>query len=338
MDLARQGGRGQGGTPNTRTKLSLWRHLEQWWFAPFVPERLALLRVCVGAFAWLYLLVLSKNLLGYRRFASQYFAPVGPVAVLLEQPLDVVWLSLSLGVALGLGPAFIWGYRFRLTGPLFALLVLWLMSYHSSWGMVFHTDNLMVFHLLILAVVPAADACSIDARRRLRAVPHASASEEVDDGRYGWPVRLMCIATTLTYAIAGWAKWDRVGPEWFVGETLRRQIAYDNLRKLSLGAPYSPVGVALLEWEWVFPLLACLSFLFEFGAPLALCGARVAWWWVLGMWSFHVGVLCFMAILFPYPLCGVAFLSFFALERLCTTARPGWRRFLGAPQVDHGSQ
>jgi hypothetical protein len=229
-------------------------------------------------------------------------------------------------MALLLGPAFIWGYRFWLTGPIFALLVLWLMTYRSSWGMVFHTENLLVIHLLILAAAPAAAACSLDARRRARrhTMPPPLARPDIVDGRYGWPVRLMCLATTATYAIAGWTKWQRVGAEWFLGETLQQQIAYDNLRKMSLGSLHSPLGVALLEWEWIFPLLAWLTFLFEFAAPLALCGTRVAWWWVLGVWGFHVGVLCCMAILFPYPVSGVAFLSFFAVERLA--AQAGLRR------------
>jgi hypothetical protein len=310
----------------------LWRRLDQWWFAPLVPERLAVLRIGVGVYAWLSLVILSQSVLTSTRFAPAYFAPVGLVAVFLTAPLPAAWLYLTLGMALLLGPAFIWGYRFWLTGPVFALLVLWLMTYRSSWGMVFHSKNLLVLHLLILAAAPAAAACSLDARRRARqqTIPRPLAQYEIAIGRYGWPVRLLCVATTVTYAIAGWTKWQRVGAEWFLGEALRQQIAYDNLHKLSLGSLHSPLGVALLEWEWVFPVLAWLTFLVECAAPLALCSARVAWWWVLGTWSFHVGVLGCMAILFPYPVSGVAFLSFFAVERLA--ARAGFRRiFAGAP-------
>jgi hypothetical protein len=333
MDVSpeHQCGTGQTDAPNAGATFGLWRRLDQWWFAPFAPERLAVLRICVGTYAWLSLVILSQSLLSYRSFAKAYFAPVGLVDVFLDAPLPAGWLYLALGMALLLGPAFIWGYRFWLTGPIFALLMLWLMTYRSSWGMVFHTENLLVIHLLILAAAPAAAACSIDARRRARRqnMPPPLVRPEVADGHYGWPVRLMCLATTATYAIAGWAKWQHVGAEWFRGETLQRQIAYDNLRKMSLGSPHSPLGVALLEWGWIFPLLAWLTFLFEFAAPLALCGRRVAWWWVLGTWSFHVGVLCCMAILFPYPVSGVAFLSFFAVERLATHA--GFRRVFAGP-------
>jgi len=159
--------------------------LAQWWFAPYPPERLAVLRVAVG-------------------------------------------------------------YRFRITGPLFAILVLALMTYRSSWGMVFHTENLPVLHLLIVAVAPAAAAGSIDVRR------HAPSADRLRGG-FGWPVRLMCVVTVLAYSIAGWSKWQRVGIEWFLGDALRSQIAYDNLRKISFGAAHSPLGVAFLSFFAVGP-------------------------------------------------------------------------------------
>jgi hypothetical protein len=318
-------GTGPADAPKAGATFGLWRRLDQWWFAPFVPERLAVLRICVGIYAWLSLVILSQNLLSYTSFAKAYFAPVGLVAVVLDAPLAAGWLYLALGMALLLGPACIWGYRFWLTGPVFALLVLWLMTYRSSWGMVFHTENLLVIHLFILAAAPAAAACSIDARRRARR--RTLARHEIADGRYGWPVRLMCLATTVTYAIAGWAKWQHVGAEWFLGETLQRQIAYDNLRKISLGSAYSPLGVALLEWEWLFPLLAWLTFLFEFGAlaPSRRAGGGGGSW----ACGFSCRRLCCMAILFPYPVSGVAFLSFFAVERLA--ARAGFRRIFAEP-------
>jgi hypothetical protein len=208
MDVApeHQRGTGQADAPNAGATFGLWRRLDRWWFAPFVPERLAVLRICVGIYAWLSLVILSQSLLSYRSFAKAYFAPVGLVAVFLAAPLPAGWLYLALGMALLLGPAFIWGYRFWLTGPAFALLMLWLMTYRSSWGMVFHTENLLVVHLLILAAAPAAATCSIDARRRARqqTMPTPLTHHEIADGRYGWPVRLMCLATSVTYAVAGW--------------------------------------------------------------------------------------------------------------------------------------
>ena len=63
------------------------------------------------------------------------------------------------------------------------------------------------------------------------------------------------------------------------------------------------------------PPLAALSLLLELGAPLALVPGRLGKLWVLSLDCFHVGVVLLMAIVFFYPLSGVAFASFFPLER-----------------------
>src|SRR5260221_7851711 len=99
--------------------------------------------------------------------------------------------------------------RFAVTGPLFALLMLWVTSYRNSWGMIFHTDNLLVVHLGVLAQSDAAAALSIDARSR--AAPAASAA------RFGWPVRLISASTTFVYLLAGIAKLKITGWSWMDG-------------------------------------------------------------------------------------------------------------------------
>jgi hypothetical protein len=43
--------------------------------------------------------------------------------------------------------------------------------------------------------------------------------------------------------------------------------------------------------------------------------------WVVAAWTSHLGVLALMAILFAYPLSGVAFAPFFRLERLAAKVR-----------------
>ena len=57
-----------------------------------------------------------------------------------------------------------------------------------------------------------------------------------------------------------------------------------------------------------------LLYLVPMIAPLALLGRRLAWIWALGMWLFHVGVLLIMAIMFAYPVSGIAFAPLFAVE------------------------
>jgi hypothetical protein len=120
----------------------------------------------------------------------------------------------------------------------------------------------------------------------------------------------------ITYVLAGVAKLRIAGWSWLDGDVLRHLVAHDNLRKAVLGDTHSPLGTALVAHRWVFTPMAIASLLVELGAPLALLGGRVRTAWVAAAWTFHVGVLLLMAVLFAYPLVGVAFAPFFALERL----------------------
>ena len=45
-------------------------------------------------------------------------------------------------------------------------------------------------------------------------------------------------------------------------------------------------------------------------------GRRLRHAWMAMAWTFHVGVLALMAVLFPYPLFGIAFASMLPVERL----------------------
>jgi hypothetical protein len=263
-----------------------------------------------------YLAVRLVHLVSFVDFPAASFRPVGVVAA-LAAPLPG-WAVVAAAVAtVPLGAMFTLGWRFAVTGPLFAATLLWVLSYRNSWGMIFHTENLLVVHVLVLALGRSADAWSLDARRR---PPPPGA-----DAAHGWPVRLLALATVGTYLLAGVAKLRLSGLSWIGSDLLRNYIAYDNLRKLELGDWYSPLGAALLPHAWLFPPLALFSVAFEVLAPLALLGPRLARVWALGAWAFHVGVLAVMAIFFPYPLLGLGFAPLFAPERL-----PLWR-WLGLP-------
>lgn len=287
---------------------------ERWWHAPAPARRLAMLRLLVGGYALAYLLVRFGHLVGVSAMSPQQWKPVGPVA-LLAAPLPSAVVVACAVLAVLLGVAFVAGARFRVTGPAFAAALLWVISYRNSWSMVFHTENLLVLHVLVLAVCPAADALSLDARRR----------PPVDDtprARYGWGIRLLCAVTVTTYFIAGWSKLHNAGLGWVTSDTLRMYVAYDNLRKVELGDSYSWLGTMLAQHGWLFPPLAAASLLVEVGAPLALLHPRVGRWWCAAAWSFHAGVVVMMAIVFHYPLSGVGYASFFPVESL----HDRWRR------------
>jgi hypothetical protein len=273
------------------------------WYVPMPATRLALVRIGVCFYAVAYLLVRALPLTSVVRFSAAEFAPVGPVQ-LLAQPLPSWAVYGALVLAIASGSAATLGYAYRISAPIFALAFLWVTSYRSSWGMIFHTENICALHLFVLAVAPAADALA----------PGRASS--ASDGRYGWAVRAIATITVVTYVLAGVAKLRLGGAAWVDGELLRAQVAYDNVRKIELGATHAPLGAWLVTLAWPFKTLAWMSLLLELGAPLALVRTRIATVWVLGVWSFHLGVALLMAIGFPYQLSFAAYLAFFPLERL----------------------
>jgi len=282
---------------------------ERWWHAPAPARRLAMLRLLIGGYALVYLLVRFPHIISVSGMSATQWKPVGP-AVLLSAPLSSMAVIAIAIVAVVLGVAFVAGWRFRYTGPAFAFALLWVTSYRNSWSMVFHTENLLVLDVIVLAVAPAADALSLDARR------HAHAPDDTPHARYGWAIRLICAVTVVTYFIAGWSKLHNAGFGWVTSDTLRVYVAYDNLRKVELGAGYSGIGTALARHEWLFPPMAAMSLALELGAPIALLHPRAGRIWAVAAWGFHVGVLALMAIMFHFQVTTVAYAAFFPVERL----------------------
>lgn len=287
---------------------ALLRRIDGYWLAPMPPERLATIRLLVGLYALVYLIIRTPFLLSYAHFDPAQFEPVGVVGVLPRPLLPGVVQALVIGT-LAFAPAFLLGWRFRITGPVFAGLLLWVLTYSNSWGQILHTDNLLMLQVIALALAPSAEALSLDAKR-------SATSPRSPDGRFGWPIRLMCALCVAAYVLAGIAKIKNGGTAFIEGDTLRNYVAFDNVRKLELGSIHSPLGAMLLPYSSVFAGLAAVTLVLELGAPVALLGRRFATVWVLAMWGFHVGVLAIMAIAFVYPLTGIAFAPFFRTERL----------------------
>jgi hypothetical protein len=287
-------------------------------------ERLATVRFLTGAFAVCYFTVRAPLMADFRR-APGVFTPLG-ITHVLSAPLPS-WLPFALYlVMLAAGVAFTVGARFRLSGPLFALCALWVTSYRNSWGMIFHNDNLLVVHLIVLALCDSAAALSVDARA---AKPAPAAA------RFGWPLRLLSMVTAVAYVIAAVAKLKNAGFAWADGDVLRNYIAYDALRKLQIGSIASPLAPYLVQVQWPFAALSVMTLVLELVGPLVLWQPRLALIWALGIWTFHLGVLLSMAIVFPYPLSGVAFASLFRCEKLWQHGRLGAlrTRLFGAAAV-----
>ncbi|HEY5888333.1 MAG TPA: hypothetical protein VIT24_11430 [Acidimicrobiales bacterium] len=268
-------------------------------------RRLAVFRVLTGAFAVVYLVSRFPYFLDLTGLHESRWVP--PLALRpLDGPPSQSVTVFVLAVTLALGVAYTAGWRFRATGPAFAVGLLAAMSYRNAWGHLFHSENLLVLHVFVVGLAPSAEAWGLDARSR---------PAPAEDVRYGFPLRLAAVITVLTYVVTGVAKLRYAGGDWLAGDTLLHQIAFDNARKNVLGDDYSPVAAAFAGHPWLFRPMGALTLLVELGAPVALLGRRWAAWWSGAAWLFHVGILGLMWIAFPYPLSLVAFAPFFRLER-----------------------
>jgi hypothetical protein len=279
------------------------------------PERLAMLRVLTGTFALTYLLVRLPVFLQLddRR---RGFEGVG-LAALLGGPVPSGVVDVTIIATACAGIGYVTGWRFRVVGPVFAFGMLALGSYRASWGQLLHFENLMVLYLLIVAFSPAADAWSLDARRRGRGGSPSAA--------YGWPIALAAVVLVTAYVIAGIAKLRYGGVDWVVGDTLRNHVAYSAARLELLGGTPSPLAGWAVRIDGVWPLAAAAAIAIELAAPVALIGGRARTAWVIATWLMHLGILAFMLIVFPMPLFLVAFAPLYHIERLWTD-RPSWLR------------
>ena len=293
--------------------------LDAWWRPAWPAERLATLRIVVGLYGVVWLLVRLPHLLSYAQDDVARWAPVG-VLSMLEVPLAPGLYRALVALTVGLAFAFAVGWRFRFTGPLFAGALLVVLTHTNSWGKILHTENVWWVHVAALAAGRSADALSLDARR--------ASSPARPAPRYGWPVMLMMAAGTLPYLLAGIAKLRRSGLAFVSGETLRNYVAFGNVRKLELGSPASALAPSLMDAPGLFAGLALVSLVLELVAPLVLVLPQVRKPWVYGVAGFHWGVLALMAIGFPYQLSFVAFACYFEAEGIWR-----WRllRGLGHP-------
>lgn len=268
-----------------------------------MTARLAVVQRLVGAWSAGWILVRLPYLRGLSDLPDGRWSPVGVLAGLDAPPAPGLVTALLLAAA-ALG-AFV--ALDRAPAPAvaaWAVLVLLVTTWASSWGQLFHTENLLALHALVLGAAAVA--------RRWRPDP-------------ALVVQALAVVTVATYVVAGVAKLRESGLDWIAGDVLRDQVAFDNVRKAVVGGATSPIGTRLVDHGWVWPPLAAASLVVEVGAPLALLRPRLATCWVVAAWAFHVGVLALMAIGFPYQLALVAFVSLLPVERLHRLVPPRLR-------------
>lgn len=316
--------------------------LARWWFAPAPPERLAALRIAIGAFAVAWSAASLGEVVALTRLPAAQLVPVGVVRV-LGAPLPGVVVAAIAVTTIALLLAVTAGAWFRVAAPLAALGLLWTTSYRSSWGMVFHTENLLVLHVIALAFLPAADAWCLGRTAR---APKPAQDRVLDSARagaqpagYGWAIKLLAAITCATYVLAGIAKLRLAGLHWLAGDQLRNQIAIDNLRKALLGSATAPLARLMIMHPGALVALSLATLAIELGAPFAMLGRRIARVWLCGAWGFHLGVVLAMNVWFLYPLAGVAFLPLIDAEsvvaRMVAPVRR-WRQRLVHGRADPG--
>jgi len=275
---------------------------------PAPPERLALVRILVIGFATAYLAIRSPAYLALADNAASSFEPLGVLAG-LDRPVADWQVVLAIGATIAGGAAATFGWRYRLSGPVFAVLLLLVTTYRSSWGQILWFEILMVLHVLVVGLAPAADAISLDDRRRGR--------PDVRPGpRYGWPLLVVSTVTVATYVIAGIAKFRYGGSAWVDGDVLVNHVAFTAARLEVFGATSSPLAQLVLGAPALASVFAVGAVGLELAAPVALLGGKVRTIWVGATWLMHVVIALTMFVVFPYPLFGVAFASLFSIEQL----------------------
>lgn len=289
---------------------SVVRALSRRWFTPAPAARLGLLRVAVGAYSLWYL---RRRLGMFERIAGtdpKLFRPVGPARI-LDKPLPPQFARPLTLATLAANLAFLAGWRHRQSGPAFAGLLLWTLSYRNSWSMIYHSDNLLVLHAGVLGLTRSADAYSLDS---LRTGFPAGTREH---WRYGWPLQLINGVTAAAYLLAGVAKVrGPLGWAWAEGGALRRQVAVDGLRKELLGDGGAKLAGRMHDHVGLYRVMAVTSLATELGAPLALLDKRLLRAWALGALGMHWGIYGIMKIKFRYQQSGVVFAPCFDIERV----------------------
>jgi hypothetical protein len=315
--------------------------LDAFWFVEASAARLAALRLLIGTSAVLFLALRFQQYSDIAATSRDLFEPVGVIG-LLSRPIAPAAFDAVLIVTLIAGLGFVLGWQFRWTGPLFAGLLILVVSYRNSWSMIYHVDNLLVLHVAILGLTRSADALSLDSLggrsisewwRGFVAEARSNVTPAHDRDNwhweYGYPIRLLCAVTVAVYVLSGIAKLaGPVGLSWVLGEGLRNQIGFDALRKelLDDGAPL----LAFVVFN-TLPLATALgvgTILLELGAVLALFDRRIGVVWAIAAYGMHWGIYAVMGIAFWYQLTGLAFAPFIVGEGLIR-----WCRAVAVRQV-----
>ena len=109
--------------------LQTW--FDRFWFAPTSAAGLAVMRIASGGYAFYYLFTRYSMMNRIASSDDALFEPVG-LARLLEAPLAVTTFEALLCLTLIANLAFVCGLAYRVSGPLFAGLLLARLESHGT--------------------------------------------------------------------------------------------------------------------------------------------------------------------------------------------------------------
>jgi uncharacterized membrane protein YphA (DoxX/SURF4 family) len=202
----------------------------------------------------------------------------------LLQNLSFIWKFAIVCAALG----FMTRFHVLVT----VVLSLYLFGIGMNYGKIDHPQTMPLVVMMILAFSRSGDGFSIDSL-----INRASGLKRLKlSPSYGWPFRLIQIYIVWVYFSAGFQKLRVSGLEW---------VFSDNLQSILLRA-----GQESGAWFATYPnlciLLALMTIIVEFGAPLALLGGFITAFFVLGFIGLHLGTFwlmgndaAFIAFIFP---------------------------------------
>ncbi len=282
---------------------------EQFWFAPLPATRLAILRIITGLFSLWYLLSSYNMLMKLAETDTSMYEPVG-LMYFFPEPFSKQVFFILLLTTIALNIMYILGWKFRIVGPLFAVVLLLFFCYRNSWSMIYHNYIALVLHVMVIGFTAAADALSLDASNSKKQ------QNALTGWQYGWPVKLICLATAITYFISGMAKilgdlaWD-----WVSGNAMRSQVATDTLRKNVMGETASPLFEWLYAHTWIFFVMGAMSMIVELVAPFIIGSKKLSKAWVALALMMHWGIFFIMGIRFYHQMSGIIFLPFLEPEK-----------------------
>ncbi len=297
--------------------------LNNFWFRSLSPDRLSIFRIIVGIYCLYFTFNFFRASIVFTDLPGYLYNPVGIFGI-FSNPPELITIQLIVLAALIANIFFILGFLFRFTGPVFSILLLFVISYKNSWSMVYHSHNIVVLHCLVLGFTRSADTLSLDSiinktfpNKYISLIFCSRFAGTDKTWQYGWPIMLINSLTVITYTIAGIAKiMGPLGIYWALGESVRSQIAVDAIRKEFISTGAEPLAFFLYNKVYIFTVMGVGTLILELGAPLALLNRRIGYVWSILTYSLHWGIYMIMGITFRYQLLGIIFLPFFELEKI----------------------